>query len=152
MWGSGRKFHPEDHCLASWGFAEWYKTVIPRYGVWHREALPSDAKQWSRGTVFGIVRLCRVMQNSDPEGRNFLSALKTHVSLMFHSFCCIPSISYVYFESSIHYHAQWCWRRTFLNLTSLWHCSDVNLTIKLCDVLYNQCKLNSHENFLFGMR
>ena len=34
----------------------------------------------------GITRLCRVMQNSDPEGRNFLS----HQTLMFDSFSCIP--------------------------------------------------------------
>ena len=30
MRGSGRKFRPEGHCLASRGFAEWCQTVIPR--------------------------------------------------------------------------------------------------------------------------
>ena len=59
---------------------------VPRVTVWHHEALPSDAKQWSwgmeipsRGSLFGITRLCRVMQNSDPEGWNFLSAPNTDV-------------------------------------------------------------------------
>ena len=28
-----RKFHPKGHCLASRGFAEWCKTVIPRDGI-----------------------------------------------------------------------------------------------------------------------
>ena len=30
-----RKFRPEGHCLASWGFAEWCETVIPRDGIFY---------------------------------------------------------------------------------------------------------------------
>ena len=37
-------------------------------------------------SLFGITRLCRVMQNSDPKGQNFLSTPNTHVD----SFCCTP--------------------------------------------------------------
>ena len=33
----------------------------------------------SRESLFGIMRLCRVMPNSDPEGQNFPSAQNTHV-------------------------------------------------------------------------
>ena len=47
VWGADRKFHPEGHCLASWGSAEWWH-------VWHHEALPSDAKQWFQGMEFSI--------------------------------------------------------------------------------------------------
>ena len=97
------------------------------------------------GSYMG-VRLCRVMQNSGPEGLNFLSALSTPIW-----FCFLHTFRFwmFYFKSRIHYQIQWRWRKTFLNLTSMWRCNDVNLMTKLCDVLYNQCKPNSHENFLF---
>ena len=36
-----------------------------------------------RGSLFGIRRLCRVMLNSDPEGRIFLSALNNHDRFFF---------------------------------------------------------------------
>ena len=36
-----------------------------------------------RGSLFGITRLCRVMPNSDPEGRIFISALNSHGRLFF---------------------------------------------------------------------
>ena len=86
------------------------------------------------------------MQNNDPEGRNFLSPPNTHVWYFFlHTFW----FRMFYFISSIHYHTQWRWRRTVLNVTSLWRRNDVNLTTKLRDLPYNQCKPNSRENFLF---
>ena len=55
-----------------------------------------------------------------------------------------------YFKSSIHCRTHWRWRRPFLKLPSLWHRCDVNLTTKLRDVLYNQCKPNSREKFFSG--
>ena len=33
VWGVDRKLHPEGHCLASRGCAEWCKTVIKRDGI-----------------------------------------------------------------------------------------------------------------------
>ena len=36
-----------------------------------------------RGSLFGITRLCRVMLNSDPEGRIVLSAPNTHDRFFF---------------------------------------------------------------------
>ena len=36
-----------------------------------------------RGSLFGITRLCRVMLNSDPEGRIFLSAPNNHDRFFF---------------------------------------------------------------------
>ena len=100
---------------------------VPRVTVWHHEALPSDAKQWTRGTEFSI-----------------------HTE----HWCWILFLAYFwfrifYFKSSIHCRTQWRWRRTFLKLRSLWHRCDVNLTTKLHDVLYNQCKPDSHEKVLF---
>ena len=35
VWGANRKFRPQGHCLASRGFAEWYKTVITRDGIFY---------------------------------------------------------------------------------------------------------------------
>ena len=66
---------------------------VPRVTIWHHEAVPS------RGSLFGITKLCRVMQNSDLEGRNFLSARNTHVlhTFRFRMFYC---------KSSIHYHTK----------------------------------------------
>ena len=57
-----------------------------------------------------------------------------------------------YFKSSIHYHLQCLRGRTFFKITSLWCQNDVNLTTKLRDILHNQCKPNSCEKFLFGVR
>ena len=101
---------------------------VPRVTVWHHKALPSDAKQWSRGTEFSV--------------RTKHSCL----ILFLHTF----RFRMFYFKSGIHYHIQWCWRRTFFKLTSLWRQNHVNLTTKLRDILYNQCKPNSCEQFLFG--
>ena len=105
-----------------------------------------------RRSLFGITRLCWVMQNSDPEGLNFY----LHRTVMFDSFririvYCWNAVTTIthqeffflhivhfwmfYFESRIHYHSQWHWRSTFLNLMSSWNCNDVNLTTKLHDVL-----------------
>ena len=40
-----------------------------------------------RGSLFGITRLCRVMANSDPEGRIFLSSPNNHDRFFFlHTF------------------------------------------------------------------
>ena len=40
-----------------------------------------------RGSLFGITRLCRVMPNSDPEGRSFLSMPSNHDRFFFlHTF------------------------------------------------------------------
>ena len=35
MWGEDRKYRPEGHCSASQGFDEWFKTVIPRDGIFY---------------------------------------------------------------------------------------------------------------------
>ena len=35
VWGADRKFHPEGHCMASRGFAEWCKILIPRDGIFY---------------------------------------------------------------------------------------------------------------------
>ena len=35
VWGADRKFHHEGRCLASQGFAEWCKTVIPRDRIFY---------------------------------------------------------------------------------------------------------------------
>ena len=70
--------------------------------VWHQDAFPSDAKLWLRGTEFSIRTI-------------------------FDSFSCIPfDFEMFYFKSSIHYHIQWCWCRTFFfqmtsHVTSKWH-------------------------------
>ena len=73
-----------------------------------------------------------------------------HRTIMFDSFSCLPfDFLMFYFKSIIHYHTQWRWHKTFLNLTSLWRRNDINLMTKLCDILYNQRKLNSCENFFF---
>ena len=58
-------------------------------------------------SLFGITRLCRVMQNSDPEGRNFLSAPNTHVWFFF---LANVSISNVLFLKQHSYKIQWHWR------------------------------------------
>ena len=39
---------------------------VRRVIVWHLEALPSDKTILSRGSLFGILRLCRVIDNSTP--------------------------------------------------------------------------------------
>ena len=100
---------------------------VPRVTVWHHEALPSDAKQWSRGTEFFIRT--------------------EHSCLIF--FLAYFRFRMFYFKSSIHYHIQWRWRG---KMTSLWRQNDVNLTTKLRDVLYNQYKPNSREKILFWVR
>ena len=71
------------------------------------------------GHCFGIVSLCRVMQNGDPERKNSLSAPNSHGLI----FSCIPFSS----ENFI------CFKMTSTR-----------------DVLYNQCKPNSRENFLLS--
>ena len=82
--------------------------------------------------TFDITRLCRVMPNSDTEGRNFLSAPNTHVWIFFlHTF----RFPIFYLKSSIHYHV-YIMKLTYL--TSLWRRNDINLTAMLRDVLYNQ--------------
>ena len=35
VWDADRKFRPEGHCLASWGFVEWCKTLIQRVGIFY---------------------------------------------------------------------------------------------------------------------
>ena len=51
------------------------------------------------GILFGITRLCRVMQNSDPEGWNFLSALNTRLILflahLFDFECFILKVAFI---------------------------------------------------------
>ena len=92
------------------------------------------------------------MQNSDHEWQNFLFAPNTHVWVFFlHTFLFLAYLS-IYFKSNIYYHTQWFWRKTFWNLTLLWRRNNVNLMTTLCDVLYDQCKLNTREKFLFGVR
>ena len=99
---------------------------------------------WGADRKFRPEGHCLVARGSDPEGQNFLSTPKTHVCFFFlYTF----RFWMFYFKSSIHYHTQWCWCRTFLSLTSLWRRNDVNLTTKLHDVLYNQCKPDSREIF-----
>ena len=93
------------------------------------------------------MRLCRGMQNSDPEGWNFLSTSNTHVWVFFlHTFRFLM----IYFKSSIYNHMQWCWHGTFFKITSLWHRNDINLMTQLRDVLYNLCKPNHVAIFFMG--
>ena len=102
---------------------------VPRVTVWHHEAMPSDAKQWSRGTEFSYL----------------------HRTLMFDSFSCLPfefecfilKVAFIirYNDNDV---------GNVFKMTSLWCQNDVNLTTKLREVLYNQCKLNSREKFFLG--
>ena len=61
---------------------------VPRVTVCHHEALPSDAKQWSRGTEFSVrtEHSCLIL---------FLHTFRFRMS---------------YFKSSNHYLIQWRWR------------------------------------------
>ena len=47
----------------------WIENSVPRITVWHHEAVPSDAKQWSWGTEFSV---------------------RTEHSIILDSFSCIP--------------------------------------------------------------
>ena len=85
-----------------------------------------------------------------PEGhclasRGFAGIFYPHLALMFDSFSCIPFD----FEYFIHFHTQWRWRKTFLNLASLWCCNDINLTTKLRDVLYTNTNRIDVKTFCF---
>ena len=103
---------------------------IPSRGHWHHMALPSDAKQWSQGTEFSI-----------------------RTELMIYSFSCIPfnsecfilKVAFIttYNEVDVGH---------FFKIMSLWRQNHVNLTTKLRDVLYNQCKPNSRGKFVYGVR
>ena len=47
-----------------------------------------------RGSLFGITRLCRVIPNSDPEGRNFLSAPNNYDRIFFLRTFCSPAFDF----------------------------------------------------------
>ena len=114
--------------------ASWCKTVIPREGIFspHRTLMLDFfflLTFWFRIFYF---KSSLVMQNSEPEGWNFLSASNIDVGFFF---LLTFWFRIFYFKSSIHCRTQWRWRRTFLKLTSSWHRCEVNLTTKLRDVL-----------------
>ena len=95
-----------------------------------------------RGSLFGITRLCRVMPNSDPEGRSFLSVPSNYDRFFFlHTFWS-PAFN---FNAGIAIN-KWCSYTLASAVLRVGVVCDVAMTstpnvlmTQLCDLLYNQC-------------
>ena len=133
------KFNELQYAHSVYSFSQQFKTIrilhgcevplensVLRVTVWHHER--------------GFVEWCKTVIPRD-------GIFYPHQTLMFDSFSCIPFV----FECFIlkvefittHNDAE------VGHLTSLWRRNDINLTTKLRDVLYNQCKPNSREKCFF---
>ena len=95
-----------------------------------------------RGSLFGITRLCRVMLNSDHEGRIFLSAPNNHDRFSFLHTLWSPAFDFNVAveinESHSHTLTSAILKVDVVCDVTMTSSSNV-LTTELHDVLYNQC-------------
>ena len=76
-----------------------------------------------RGSLFGITRLCRVMPNSDPEGRSFLSAPNGHDIFFFLHTLWSPASD---FNVGLAINESRSYTLTSVMLSRMWRRNDVN--------------------------
>ena len=98
-----------------------------------------------RGSLFGITRLCRVMPNSDPEGRIFLSVPNNHDRFFFlHTFRS-PAFN-VKVWIAMNEPCSFTLTSTILKVDVVCDIAVTSipnvLTTELYDFLYNQCTDN----------
>ena len=108
----------------------------------------------ARGSLFGIMRLCQVMPNSDPEGQIFLYAPKTKID-SFSSYLWSAAFDFdvgVAINESVYIR----WRPPWLKFDVICDVAMTStpnvLTTELHDLLYNQCIGNMccYSSFIYS--